>query len=139
MTLTEIYKRCGLKNSEEFKIEAKTKALFENPIVAKDIIEYGRRLGRTTDFMMLGIQNFFKKNNTIIWVSNFRSVRDNHHTFLKYSNLFPELNIQVEDNGEFSSNQNGKPVWLKFVALHNNVPQTNLIGFRWDIEYDDSY
>jgi hypothetical protein len=139
MKLSEIYKRCGLKDPEEFKTEIKTKALFNDLLIAKEILEHERRLGKTTDFMMFGIQNFFKKHNTVIWVPNFRSVRDNHHSFLKYSNLFPELNIQVEDNGEFSSNQGGKPVWLKFVALHNNVPQTNLWGFCWDIEYDDSY
>jgi hypothetical protein len=139
MNLAEIYKRCGLKDPSEFKIEIKTKILFGDTWLAKDILEYGRSLGKTTDLMMLGIQNLFLGHNTVIWVPNFRSVRDNHHSFLKYSSLFPELNIQVEDNGEFLSKQNNKSTWLKFVALHNNVPQTNLIGFRWDIEYDDSY
>ncbi len=139
MTLEEIYQRCGLKDPFEFKIDIKTKALFEDHLVAKDILEYGRRQGKTTSFMMLAIQNFFKKNNTVIWVSNFSLVRDNHHRFLKYSKLFPELNIQVKNNGEFFSLQREGEITLKFVALHNNLPQTNLLGFRWDVEYDDSY
>lgn len=139
MELVNLYKRCGLMDPIEFKKQIKTKALFNPESEAKNILEYERRLGRTTDFMMLGIQNFFKRHNTIIWVPNFRSVRDNHHTFLKYSGFFPELNIQVEDNGEFSSIKNDKLIWLKFVALHNNLPQTNLSGFCWDVEYDDSY
>ena len=139
MELAKIYQRCGLKDPAEFKLEIKTKALFEDIFVAKEILEYERRLGRTTDFMMLGIQNFFKKHNTVIWVPNFKSVRDNHHTFLKYSGSFSELNIRVEDNGEFSSTKENKIIVLKFVALHNNVPLTNLLGFRWDVEYDDSY
>jgi hypothetical protein len=139
MQLFEIYQRCGLKDPAEFKKEVKTKALFEDALVAKNILEYGRRQGRTTGFIMLGIQNLYKQHNTVIWVPNFSSVRDNHHIFLKYSAFFPDLNIEVEDNGEFSSSHKNGLTRLKFVALHNNVPQTNLLGFRWDTEYDDSY
>ena len=139
MKLDEIYKRCGLKDPIEFKKEVKTKALFEDSFTAKNILEYGRMQGRTTNFIMLGIQNLYKKHNTVIWVPNFSSVRDNHHRFLRYSSFFSDLNIEVEDNGEFSSNYNNFLTRLKFVALHNNVPQTNLLGFCWDAEYDDSY
>ena len=139
MQLFEIYQRCGLKDPAEFKKEVKTKVLFEDFYTIKDVLEHGRRLGRTTDFIMLGIQNLYKKHNTVIWVPNFSLVRDNHHRFLKYSRLFPELEVKVEDNGEFISSYNNGLTRIKFVALHNNMPQTNLCGFRWDIEYDDSY
>ncbi len=138
MELREIYRRCGLRDPDEFKKEIITDALFSDHHVVKNIIGYGRRQGKTTNFMMSGIQNLFEGKNTIIWVTNFSIARDCHHAFLRYSSNFPELNIEVCNNGQFSTNINGKKTILKFVTLHNNIPQAR-IEFNWDIELDDSY
>lgn len=138
MELKEIYRRCGLKDPDEFKTEVITDALFSDHENVKNVIGYKRRLGKTTGIMMLGIQNLFERKNTIIWVANFSLVRDCHHKFLKYSSLFPELNIWVDNNGQFSTMSDDKRTILKFITKHNGIPQAT-IGFRCDIELDDSY
>ncbi len=139
MDLKEIYTRCGLKDPKSHMIDVKTRALFMDHLSSKDILEYGRRLGKTTNFMMMGIQNLFLEINTIIWTGNFSQVRDNHHVFLRYSKFFPELEIEIQNNGQFIANFSSKGPMLRFVALHNNIPQSNLHGYRWEVEYDDSH
>jgi len=138
MDLSEIYERCGLKNPDDFKAEVITTALFSSNETVKNVIEYKRRLGKTTNFMMVGLHNLFEGKSTIIWVTNFSLVRDCHHKFLEYSSLFPELNIWIDNNGQFSSLTNNKRAILKFVTKHNGIPQAT-IGFKYDIELDDSY
>lgn len=138
MELREIYKQCGLKDPDDFKKEIMTAALFSEHETIKNVIAYRRRLGKTTGFMMSGLQNLFQGKNTIIWVANFSLVRDCHHTFLKYSSFFKELNISVDNNGQFSALINNKKAVLKFVTKHNGIPQAT-IGFKYDIELDDSY
>jgi len=139
MDLKDIYARCGLKDPKDFAIEVRTNSLFMDQSYAKSILEYGRGLGKTTNFMMMGIQNLFIENNTIIWTTNFSQVRDNHHVFLRYSNFFPELKIEIENNGQFIAKFSPKNPRLKFVTLYNNLPQANLLGFCWDADYDDSH
>ena len=59
MDLKDIYARCGLKDPKDFAIEVRTNSLFMDQSYAKSILEYGRGLGKTTNFMMMGIQNLF--------------------------------------------------------------------------------
>lgn len=138
MELKEVYERCGLKDPDNFKTEVITAALFYDHRAVKDLIEYKRRLGKTTNFIMAGLQNLFEGKSTIIWVTNFSLVRDCHHNFLKYSSLFPELNICVDNNGQFSALFKDKKATLKFATKHNGIPQAT-IRFQYDIELDDSY
>jgi hypothetical protein len=138
MELKEVYERCGLKDPDDFKAEVMTAALFSDHETVKNVVWYKRRLGKTTKFMITGLHNLFEGKSTIIWVTNFSLVRDCHHNFLKYSSLFPELNIWVDNNGQFSASFNNKKATLKFATKHNGIPQAT-IGFRYDIELDDSY
>ena len=138
MELKQIYERCGLKDPDDFKKEVITAALFSEHETIKNVIAYRRRIGKTTGLMMSGFQNLFQGKNTIIWVANFSTVRDCHHTFLKYSSFFSELNISVDNNGQFSTPFNNKRTILKFVTKHNGIPQAT-IGFKYDIELYDSY
>ena len=138
MELRQIYERCGLKDPDDFKKDVMTAALFSDHETTKNVIAYRRRLGKTTGFIMAGLQNLFEGKSTIIWVTNFSTVRDCHHSFLKYASLFSELDISVDNNGQFSTLVNNKKAILKFVTKHNGIPQAT-IGFKYDIEFDDSY
>lgn len=139
MKLEEIYHRCGLKNPEDYKKEIIDSALFsDNPFYTREVIEKGRLQGRTTNFMMRGLQNLFEQKSTIIWESGIGVSRRVHFIFDGYASLFPELRIESTKQGEFVSNFRGKSSFLRFIPLYNNLPQSNIVGLSWDIEYDDS-
>jgi hypothetical protein len=139
MKLEQIYQRCGLKDPDDYKKEVIDSALFsDNLFYTRSVIEGDRLHGRTTNFMMKAIQDLFEQRSVIIWVEGAEASRRVASIFNYYAELFPELEIKSTKLGEFFSNFQGKSSFLKFVPLYNNIPQSNILGLRWDIEYDDS-
>lgn len=139
MELKKIYERCGLKDPDEYRASIIDESLFSGcRDKYKDVVELGRRRGKTTSFMMNSIKNLYDGKTTVIWVSTLGMIKYCHHNFLKYASLFPDLMIEVENNGEFvASWGKGRPK-VMFVAIYNSIRQKNLTGVTWDEEYDDT-
>ncbi len=139
MDLEEIYVKCGLKNPSLFKKDLLIKALFSNDIcLTKSIIESKRQTGKSTDIMMKAIKNMFDGLSTIIWIPSYFALRTHHHKFLSFLKKFSEESIEVVDNGFFVLTTNSKKPFIRFVPLHNNIPQVKILGMKWDVEYDDT-
>lgn len=139
MNLKQIYERCGLKDSDEHRKKIIDRAIFSGlPEIYKDVVEKGRRTGKTTSIMMNAIKNLYDGKTTVIWVMSLGMVGCCHRNFLRYANMFPDLVIEVEKNGEFvASFVAGKPK-VMFIANYNRIPQKDLKGVEWDEEYDDT-
>lgn len=144
MKLEEIYHRCGLKEPEEYRREFLARVLFSgDSFFQREVIEGGRQLGKTTNFMIRGIQNLFDGRSTLILTYSSTRIIYNDHLFEKYLPLFPELLIEREGPGQFIANPHSSiRVRLRFLGVHNRITgitQSDIPNrFEWDEIFDDS-
>lgn len=141
MKLEEIYHRCGLKTPEDYKKDLFAEILFSKIcFFQKAVIEEERMSGKTTNFMVRGIQNLFNGKSTLILSHSLGMISYHNNGFKKYASLFPELVIEQNEFGEFVAtfHPTGRPK-LKFVPIHNGIIQSaNINRFEWDEIFDDS-
>lgn len=140
MKLEEIYHRCGLKQPEEYRKYILTEALFSgNELLQKALIEDKRRMGKTTNFIMQGIQNLFHGKSTLIFTHGASRARLSSINFERYSYLFPELIIERETQEQFVARfyPTANPR-LRFAGIYNGKTQLVYPGLsQWDEVFDD--
>jgi len=142
MKLEVIYYRCGLKDPKQYRKEVITQALFsENKHFQKSIIEDKRQLGKTTNFIMQGIQNLFHGKSTLILTHGSSKARLYSIFFEKrYSHLFPELLIRRETQESFVATLHStSSARLEFAGIYDGVIHSKYLSLtEWDEVFDDA-